>query len=130
MSSRLFLSRRLIDRAQERLITRFKGAHGLRDGTLLESALGRPINKAQYGDSNVFELAASYLFGLIRNMAYVDGNKRIAAVAAFVFLAENGYRLETSDAALYVFVLAVTNGEIDEDGATRFLQDFSIPIGP
>ncbi|MGO4137220.1 type II toxin-antitoxin system death-on-curing family toxin [Rhizobium brockwellii] len=80
--------------------------------------------------NNVIELAAGYLFGLARNHAFVDGNKRIAIVTAGVFLLENGYEIETTDANLYAFVLAVAAGEIDEEGATRFLRDFSLPLSP
>lgn len=69
-------------------------------------------------------------FGLARNHAFVDGNKRIAIVTAGVFLLENGYEIETTDANLYAFVLAVAAGEIDEEGATRFLRDFSLPLSP
>jgi death-on-curing protein len=109
-------------------IERFGGLAGLRDEGALESALARPINKAHYGCDDIIELAAAYLFGLAKNHAFIDGNKRIAIVTAGVFLMENGYSLETSDANLYEFVLAVAAGEIDEDGATRFLRDFSVPL--
>jgi len=88
------------------------------------------MHKANYGCDDVIELAAAYLFGLARNHAFVDGNKRIAIVTAGVFLLENGYEIETTDANLYAFVLAVAAGEIDEEGATRFLRDFCIPLNP
>ena len=62
-----------------------------------------------------------------KNHAFVDGNKRIAIVAAAAFLMDNGFEIATDDATLYTFVLAVAAGEIDEEGATRFLCDVSIP---
>jgi death-on-curing protein len=61
------------------------------------------------------------------NHAFIDGNKRIAIVAAAVFLMDNGYAINTDDGTLYRFVLAVAAGEIDEDGATRFLRDHTVP---
>ncbi|MBB3351308.1 hypothetical protein FHT70_001219 [Rhizobium sp. BK049] len=61
-------------------IERFGGLAGLRDEGALESALGRPMHKANYGCDDVIELAAAYFFGLARNYAFVDGNKRIAIV--------------------------------------------------
>ena len=125
----VFLSRALVERLHLRQIERFGGSYGLRDAGILESALSRPLNKAAYGCNDVIELAAAYLFGLAKNHAFVDGNKRIAIVAAAVFLMENGFEIETSDAQLYHFVLATAAGEIDEDGATRFLRDFTLPIG-
>ncbi|MBY3220863.1 type II toxin-antitoxin system death-on-curing family toxin [Rhizobium laguerreae] len=125
-----FMTRPLMESLQKMQIERFGGLAGLRDEGALESALGRPMHKANYGCDDVIELAAAYLFGLARNHAFVDGNKRIAIVAAGVFLLENGYEIETTDANLYAFVLAVAAGEIDEEGATRFLRDFCIPLNP
>jgi len=123
----LFLDRPLVERLQAVQIQRFGGADGLRDENAFESALARPINKAMYGCDDVFELAAAYLYGLAKNHAFVDGNKRIAIVAAAAFLMDNGFEIATDDATLYTFVLAVAAGEIDEEGATRFLRDVSMP---
>ncbi|WEA26868.1 MULTISPECIES: type II toxin-antitoxin system death-on-curing family toxin [Rhizobium] len=125
-----FLTRPLVESLQKMQIERFGGLAGLRDEGALESAFGRRMHKANYGCDDVIELAAAYLFGLARNHAFVDGNKRIAIVTAGVFLLENGYEIETTDANLYAFVLAVAAGEIDEEGATRFLRDFSIVLNP
>ncbi len=123
----LFLERRLVERLHGIQIERFGGAVGLRDENAFESALARPINKAFYGCEDIFELAAAYLYGLAKNHAFVDGNKRIAIVATAVFLMDNGFEIDTDDATLYTFVLSVAAGEIDEEGATRFLRDVSVP---
>lgn len=123
----IFLERALVKRLHAMQIQRFGGAPGLRDENAFESALARPVNKASYGCEDIIELAAAYVFGLAKNHAFVDGNKRIAIVAAAVFLMENGYEIATDDATLYTFVLAVAAGEIDEEGATRFLRDVSVP---
>ena len=125
-----FLTRPLVETLQKMQIERFGGLTGLRDEDALESALGRPMHNAHYGCDDAIELAAAYLFGLARNHAFVDGNKRISIVTAGVFLLENGYEIETTDANLYAFVLAVAAGEIDEEGAARFLRDFSVPLNP
>ncbi|HEV7415759.1 MAG TPA: type II toxin-antitoxin system death-on-curing family toxin [Tianweitania sediminis] len=116
-----FLSRPLVEYLHKRQIERFGGSRGLRD----EGALSRPLNKSAYGCDDVIELAAAYLFAM--NHAFIDRNKRIAIVAAGVFLMDNGYAIETDEAILYQFVLAVAAGEIDEEGATRFLRDHTIP---
>jgi death-on-curing protein len=60
----------------------FGGASGVRDGGMIESALARPQNKAAYEDASLDRLAAAYLFGLAKNHGFVDGNKRIAFLAA------------------------------------------------
>jgi death-on-curing protein len=123
-----FLHREVVVTLHRLQIERFGGAYGLRDEGALESALARPVNKASYGEDDVIVLAAAYLFGLAKNHAFVDGNKRIAIVAADLFLELNGHKIETSDVNLYNFVLGVAAGEIDEDGATRFLRDFTVPL--
>lgn len=127
MTDYAFISRQVVETLHAMQIERFGGAAGLRDGGALESALARPINKAHYGCDDLCELAAAYLFGLAKNHAFVDGNKRIAIVTAAVFLMENGLELDAPEAELYVFVLAVAAGEIDEDGAARFLRDHTVP---
>lgn len=121
-----FLSRPLVERLHQRQIERFGGAYGLRDPGALESALMRPMNKVAYGSDDIFELAAAYLYGLAMNHAFVDGNKRIAIVAAGVFLMDNGHMIETEESILYQFVLSLAAGEIDEEGATRFLRDHCV----
>jgi len=123
----IFLKRPLVEELHRLQIQRFGGLPGLRDEPMLESALARPINKAYYGCEDLMELAAAYLFGLARNHAFVDGNKRTAITAAAAFLMDNGFDIETSEANLYSFVFGVAAGEIDEEGATRFLRDYCVP---
>lgn len=128
MTDFVFLDRTLIEILHSRQIERFGGAYGLRDEGGLESALGRPLNRANYGCDDVIELAAAYLFGLARNHAFIDGNKRIAIVACGVFLMENGMQIVTTDAILYTFVLGIASGDIDEEGAIRFLREVVEPL--
>lgn len=128
MSAPVFLHRKIVERLHEMQIERFGGAYGLRDEGILESALARPINKAAYGCEDLMELAAAYLYGLVKNHAFIDGNKRIAIVAAAVFLMENGWEIDADEGQLYTFVLSVAAGEIDEEGATRFFRDFCVPL--
>lgn len=128
MKDFVFLDKALVEILHSMQIERFGGAAGLRDEGILESALHRPINKAQYGCDDIMELAAAYLFGLAKNHPFIDGNKRIAIVAAGVFLEENGWTIDTTNAHLYGFVMGVAAGEIDEEGATRFLRDVTKPI--
>lgn len=102
------------------------GAPGLRDAGLLESALNRPLQKMNYTDADVFELAAAYLFGLVKNHPFIDGNKRTAFLAADVFLALNGWSIEATQEEIIAFVLGVAAGAIDETGATQFLRDYAV----
>ena len=103
------------------------GASGVRDHGMLESALARPLQKSAYGDPDLFELAASYLFGIVKNHPFVDGNKRTGFVAADTFLDANGWSVEAAQEDVVAFVLGVAAGEIEEDGATRFSRDHAVP---
>ncbi len=90
------------------------GAAGLRDTALLESALARPLQLAAYGEPDAPALAASYGYGLARNHAFVDGNKRTAFVAVELFLALNGFDLTANDVACVLVMLEVAAGDITE----------------
>ena len=104
------------------------GAAGLRDEGMLESALSRPLQKLNYTEADVFELAAAYLFGLVKNHPFIDGNKRTAFLAADVFLAMNGWSVESSQEEIIAFVLGVAASEIDEQGAAGFFRDYAVAI--
>ena len=90
------------------------GGAGVRDQNLLSSALSRPHNLAAYGNPDVSDLAAAYGFGISRNHAFIDGNKRTGFVAAEMFLMLNGYLLTADDANSAVIMLAVAAGDISE----------------
>lgn len=104
------------------------GAAGVRDEGMLDSALNRPLQKHAYGDPDLCELAAAYLFGIAKNHPFIDGNKRTALAAADTFLYFNGLELQAEEEELIQFVLMVAAGEIDEDGAAAFFRDHTEPI--
>jgi death-on-curing protein len=91
------------------------GGEGVRDQGALESALARPQNLAVYGSPDAADLAAAYAFGIARNHAFVDGNKRTAAVISETFLILNGCALDASDAEVVVAFLALAAGELSEE---------------
>ncbi len=91
------------------------GGDGIRDAGMLDSAMARPQNLAQYGDSDAAALAAAYAFGIARNHPFTDGNKRTAAVVSETFLMLNGYALGATDAELVVAFVALAAGELGED---------------
>ena len=91
------------------------GAEGVRDRTLLESAMARPLQLASYGEPDAAALAASYAFGIARNHPLTEGNKRTAAVISETFLVLNGHQLTCSDATLVVAFLALAAGELTGD---------------
>ena len=106
-----------------RQLRRFGGAPGLREEGMLRSALERPINKWTYEQAPLAELAAAYAFGLARNHAFVDGNKRIAFMAMMTFLRRNGVAFAPDPAQSTAIILALAAGEVNEDGLTRWSRD-------
>jgi death-on-curing protein len=112
----------LIDLHSEQLAL-FGGPEGIRDHGMLESALGRPINKFAYGESDLAALAAAYVYGIARNHPFVDGNKRAAFGAMIVFLGLNEIDFLVPPASATAMILAVDAGEIGEEGLTRWIRD-------
>jgi death on curing protein len=106
-----------------RQLRRFGGAPGLRDEGMLRSALERPINKWTYEQSSLAELAAAYAFGLAKNHAFVDGNKRIAFMAMMVFLAKNGVPFSPDQAQATKIILSLAAGEVSEESLARWIRD-------
>lgn len=91
------------------------GGDGIRDAGMLDSAMARPQNLAQYGDPDAAAVAAAYAYGIARNHPFTDGNKRTAAVVSETFLMLNGYALGATDAELVVAFVALAAGELGED---------------
>ena len=102
------------------------GAAGIRDPGLLDSALARPLNLNAYGTPDFAALAASYAFGLAKNRAFVDGNKRSAFLATGLFLHLNGYRLGVSQVDATLTMLAVAAGEMDESSFAAWLRKLCV----
>lgn len=98
------------------------GGEGVRDEGLLDSALARPLNLLAYEKPDFAQLAASYGFGLAKNHAFVDGNKRAAFLAVGLFLYLNGYRLQTSQADATLTVLALAAGDISEEQFAAWIR--------
>jgi death-on-curing protein len=111
--------------AHEQSLARFGGSAGLRDEGLLDSALGKPLNLFAYGKPSVFELAASYAFGLVKNHPFLDGNKRAGFIVAVTFLQINGWRLEASEVDATIRTLALAAGEMSEADYATWLEENS-----
>ena len=123
MKEPIWLSTDLVIAIHDEQLRQFGGPPGLRDQGLLESALGRPLNKYAYGNEDLAELAAAYGFGLARNHAFVDGNKRIAFLAMITYLGLNGIDLVVPEAEAVVIMLGVAAGEVSEESLARWIRD-------
>jgi death-on-curing protein len=110
-------------------VTRYGGASGIRDIELLKSALGMP--SATYGGqflhTDIFEMAAAYLFHLVKNHPFVDGNKRTGAVAALIFLVLNNFDFDAPEDDFAKMVLAVVRGDLDKADVAVFIRRFTRP---
>ncbi len=101
----------------------FGGPEGIRDRGLLESAIGRPLHQYHYGQTDLASLAAAYAFGLAKNHAFVDGNKRIAFHAMMVFLRVNQIAFSPDPAQATAMFISLAAGEVSEESLTRWIRD-------
>ena len=118
-----WLSKEDVLRAHSRQLEIFGGAPGVRDEGALESALGRAVNKRQYENAPLPELAAAYAFGIVRNHPFVDGNKRAGFVAMVGFLLLNRIDFAPDPLEAAAVILGVAAGKINESGLTRWIRD-------
>jgi death-on-curing protein len=109
-------------------IEHYGGSPDLRDSELLASAVETP--RASFGGrflhGDLFEMAAAYLFHLVQNHPFVDGNKRTGTAAAFVFLDFNGITIEVDDDALVEHVMGVAQGLISKPEVAAFLRNHAV----
>jgi death-on-curing protein len=105
-------------------IERYGGSLGVRDWGLLRSAIAMPA--ATFGGrflhADVWEMASAYLFHIVQNHPFIDGNKRVGAVAANVFFAINNIRLDATDDDYAELVLSVARGETGKSGIAEFFR--------
>lgn len=120
----LFLDISQVLRTHLSLIERYGGAEGVRDAGLLHSAVAMP--QASFGGEflhkDLFEMAAAYLYHLVQNHPFVDGNKRTGAAAAIIFLAMNGVEIEADEEGLVDLTLAVARGEVGKSEIAEFFR--------
>lgn len=106
-------------------VARYGGSTGLRDPGLLESALAQP--KATFGGAllraDVFEMAAAYLYHIVQNHPFTDGNKRAGAVAALLFLRLNGVTTTLSAGELYDITIATATGNAVKPAIAAFFRE-------
>lgn len=98
------------------------GAAGIRDRGVFESAMARPQNLAACGEPDVADLAAAFGFGIAKNHAFVDGNKRTAFVALELFMELNGFLLTADDRQCVVVMLSVASGAFSEDELAEWIR--------
>ena len=103
------------------------GAAGVRDRSMLESAMASPQNLLAHGDPDIADLAAFYAFGIARNHPFVDGNKRTAAVVSETFLVLNGHQLTCGDVELVVTFLSLAAGDLTVEALGEWFRRYVQP---
>ena len=117
-----WLSKSALLAIHEEHLAEHGGIGGLRDEALLESALARPRNLVACGKPGIFELAASYGFGIVRNHPFLDGNKRTEFLACAIFLHINGYALDAEEADAARAFLDLADGKLSEKALALWLS--------
>lgn len=125
----VWVSIELVEAVHERQIAEHGGGTGIRDKGMLESAIARPQQLQVYGGEEVDipALAAAYAYGIARNHAFVDGNKRTAYVVMRLFLVINGWDIVAPMPDRYATMLALAAGEISEAELADWLRANSRP---
>lgn len=115
--------------AHSRQLAEHGGSDGIRDETLLDSALAKPRNVFAYADSPTLPmLAASYAFGIARNHAFLDGNKRTALVVCEGFLRLNGLKVVAPPEEKYLTYFRLAEGSLSEEELAAWLTPHAVPL--
>ena len=123
----LFLTFEEVIEIHDYQIEHFGGTDGLRSAELLKSAIGMPSStfSGSYLHPTIPEMAAAYLFHLVENHPFLDGNKRVGAMAALVFLELNGYDFDATDEEYTDIVMRVAGGNMLKSEVSLFFQRHS-----
>lgn len=115
MKEPTWLTRSIIEVVHQDLIREHGGLYGARDENMIEAALARPLHLWRYKpDSDLPALAAAYGYGLAKNHGFIDGNKRIAFMAMYLFLGLNGFEITAPEPEVVDIILALANGSLSE----------------
>ncbi len=124
MALPMFLDLDHVLRLHRSLIEHYEGTDGTRDVGLLQSAVAMP--QASYGGeflhSDIYEMAAAYLYHIVQNHPFLDGNKRTGAAAAIVFLAMNDTQIENDEDGLVALTLSVATGQAGKGEIAEFFR--------
>jgi death-on-curing protein len=114
----------------DRLLALHGGPSGVRDKTLLSSALARPRQHLAYStQADIIRMAAAYTAGIVGNHPFVDGNKRTGFVIGVLFLELNGYRFTAKEEDAAQAVLSLAAGTLNEEEYGLFLRSNTVREG-
>lgn len=123
MPEHRFISREVLAQLHADSIERFGGTLGVRDESLILSALGAAENTHYYGNGDLFDIAAAYAFHLAQAQAFLDGNKRTAVAAALLFLRANGVAKRPDQMRLCEAMIAIAERRLDKPGLAALFRE-------
>ncbi|HEX3034347.1 MAG TPA: type II toxin-antitoxin system death-on-curing family toxin [Thermodesulfobacteriota bacterium] len=119
----LFLRKQEVLDIHTNLIEQFGGTHGIRDEGALESALAAAENRTFYENAGLHICAATYAYHLTQSHAFLDGNKRVAAAVAEIFIEINGARLDATDDEIVALFLGIAAGNVSRNDVENFFTE-------
>lgn len=122
MTEPLWLTEAEVLAAHQAQVEDHGGAHGVRDIGQLQSAIFPPQHRFNYETPSLYDLAASYAFGLARNHPFIDGNKRTAFIACYAFLRINGIRLIADEGDVVRVFVDLAAGALDENALAKWIE--------
>lgn len=123
MNEPVWVDADIVRAIQEELLAQFGGLAGMRGEDLLDSALNRPRHLFVYGAPSLFDMAAAYATGIVKNHPFLDGNKRAGFMTAYTFLGANGVEFNAPEEEVLVMTRALAAGEVLEAGYAAWLRD-------
>lgn len=125
MNELTWLTEQMVLAIHEDLISQYGGLSGVRDSALLAASLARPQYKlSDQPEVSLSELAAAYGFALCKNHPFVDGNKRTAFMAMYIFLGLNAYRFNAPEPEIVLVMESLASGEINENALQVWLAKY------
>ena len=122
MKEPVWVLRKVVLSLHDVLLAEFGGPPGIRDETLLDSALARPQQMFHYENPDLYTLATAYIYGILKNHPFIDGNKRTAFMTGLVFLARNGKLLNAPEAETTQAILDLTANTMTEAEFAHWLK--------
>jgi death-on-curing protein len=125
----LWISKKAVLAMHSEQLTEHGGSDGIRDETVLDSALAKPLNVFAYADEpDIFRPAASYAFGIAPNHAFIDGNKRTALAVSLTFLDRNGWDIMALKEEVCFTFLHLAEGSLSEEQLADWFRRNAIPL--
>ena len=124
-----FLNEERVLRVHASLLEKYGGIDGIRDRGLLQAALAMPQAGfgGEYLHKDIFEMASAYLYHIVQNHPFLDGNKRTGAATAIIFLAMNEIQIEADEEGLVNLTLAVASGRSSKTEIDEFFRTKALP---